>query len=237
MNYVVPGAYPGGSGGGGGGAGPIQSITAGTGISVTGTSTVPIISNTGVASLTGTGAATVTSLNGDYTINVNNSITTVNGESGAITLTATLPVTVTTVSGVNTVNLDFVPATATWGSPSYTLLAPTTLQVTVQSVNQYSGTNIVSYNIGLLNAGWYPTATCYIVWTGGTTGSSYVRESLPVNSGDATCYHSGTFIFDAPTSTTLEVEFIVYGININTPGVYPGIVGNSFLTIVKLNDA
>lgn len=64
------GPRPGGSGGGGGGAGTVLDVTAGPGITVTGTPTVhPVVNNTGVLSLNGqTGAENIGSSDGSLLI-------------------------------------------------------------------------------------------------------------------------------------------------------------------------
>jgi len=235
MNYVVPGAYPGGGGGGGGPGTGVNSVAGADGILITGTASDVIVTNSGVVSLLGTGVATVTNDGvGNYNINVTGAITTVNGASGAVTLTAVAPLAIQTNNTQNILSIDFIPQSSGFGSPSYTFTSPN-LFIDVNSVSQFTGTCICSYNIGVSSSGWSPGGNSYILWTGGTTGTSYVRETIPVNSGAPTIYHSGSFIFDAGgTPTTLEVQFTIFNINLVTPGVFPGIVPNSTLNVVQL---
>lgn len=237
MNYVVPGAYPGGGGGGGGNEG-VNSVGAGDGILITGTATDVIVTNSGVVNLSGSGVATVTNDGvGNYTIDVTGASTTVNGSSGAVTVSTVAPIAIQTTGTQNIISIDFIPDVDTITNTVYQLLNPTTLYITAESNNTYSGSFLVSYTLTLSPGAWFPNAGCYLTWTGGTAIISYVRESLTVVGTDFPPSHSGTFAFNTNQfgPTKLDFQLTLNNITINSPGIYPAFT-NATINVLKLSD-
>lgn len=170
----------GGVGGGGGSVSGISSLTAGTAISLTGTTTAPTINNTGVISATAGSGITLSSSTGAITI-TNNGVRTLTAGSG-INITGGANTPTIANSGILSI------ATSGAGISASTTSGATTLQNTgVVSLSADSGialtgsTGAISVkNVGVVSVSGTTTlasATTNIITTSTSIGS--VILSLP----------------------------------------------------------
>lgn len=222
--------------GGAGGAGTVKSVTAGTGITVGGTDTDPVITNAGVNSVS---AGTGISVSGTTALTVTNSGVTslagtgvsVSSSTGAVTITAPVVTggTGISVSGSQTTSLTVTNSGVTSLAGTGVSVSASTGAVTITAPTVSGGTGISVSGSGTTSLTVSATGVNSV--TAGTGISVSGTTALTVSATGVQSLTAGTGISvsgtTTPTVTNSGVTSIVAGTNVTVSGATGAVTVNA----------
>jgi len=209
MSFLLPFTYP-----GLGVASGVQTITPGPGIGATLDLATfdATVSNIGAISLIGSGEATLTEPTpGNYNVDVDATVTTLNGATTATIVGNGTTLTVANSGTANDISIDFPVSESAVTVTSYSGSGSNPYIINGTSVNSYTGTNFIAYKLQF-GPGFTFSINAYAVWFVGSSSLTFVRKTVPITIVPATgdnFWHSGSFTFDAG-STPRFVTFQIY---------------------------